>query len=432
MRKTSITLQELRRKMYIKAKAEPAHRFWGLYVHVYKMETLQEAYKLIKANNGAPGIDGVTFEQIEEAGREPFLLDIQKTLREGGYRPMRNRIVEIPKGKGKTRTLGIATIKDRVVQGALKLILEPVFEADFQEGSYGYRPKRTTHQAIRRVAQAVVEQKTRVIDLDLKAYFDSIKHSILLDKIAKRINDDQIMHILKQMLKVGGKMGVPQGSVLSPLMSNIYLNEVDKMLERAREGTKQKGKYYKLEYARWADDLVILVDRHPVNNRLWEKIIRRLREELDKLQVRINEEKTKFLNLDKGETFGFLGFEYRKAKTRTGKWGVLYQPKKQARQKLIDKIKEIFRGYISQPFTRVRDLINPILRGWVNYFRIGNSAKTFAAVKRWLELKIRRHLMRAKNRKGYGWKRWSTRGLFAMYNIYSDFKLTPRKVLPVR
>lgn len=318
------------------------------------------------------------------------------------------------------------------MQAALKLILEPVFEADFQEGSYGYRPKRTAHQAIKRIAQAVVDKKTRVIDLDLKAYFDSVKHCILLDKVAKRVNDDQIMHLLRQMLKVGGKMGVPQGSVISPLMSNIYLNEVDKMLETAKKVTKRHGKYYELEYARWADDLVILVDRHPHNDRLWEKVNERLREELDKLQVQINEEKTKDLNLDKGETFCFLGFEYRKVKTRTGKWGVLYKPKKEAKRKLKEKIKEVFKRYKSQPLTRVRDVINPILRGWVNYFRVGNSAKTFCDVKRWLELKMRRHLMRAKKRKGYGWKRWSTRGLFAMYNIYSDFKVTSWKVSPAR
>jgi RNA-directed DNA polymerase len=430
MIKTSITLQELRRKIYIKAKAEPTHRFWGLYVHVCKMETLREAYQLVKANNGVPGIDGVSIEQIEQTGREPFLQEIQASLKDGSYQPQRNRIKEIPKANGKMRTLGISTIRDRVVQAALKLILEPVFEADFQEGSYGYRPKRTAHQAIKRVAQAVVEQKTRVIDLDLKAYFDNVKHSILLDKIAGRVNDDQVLHLLKLMLKTGGKMGVPQGSVLSPLLSNIYLNEVDKMLEKAKEVTKQQGKYYQLEYARWADDLIILVNRHPNNDRLWEKVKQRLREELDKLQVPINEEKTKFLDLDKAETFGFLGFEYRKVRTRKGKMGVLYQPRKQAKEKLMEKIREVFRRYVSQPLTKVRDIINPILRGWANYFRVGNSAQTFADVKRWLELKMRRHLMRAKKKKGYGWKRWSTRGLFAMYNIYSDFKVTSWKVSP--
>ncbi|HVW99497.1 MAG TPA: group II intron reverse transcriptase/maturase [Candidatus Babeliaceae bacterium] len=432
MTKTSISLQDLRRKISIKAKAEPAHRFWGLYVHVYKKETLQEAYKLVKANGGAPGIDRVTFDQIEQTGRESFLQDIEISLKDGTYRPMKNRIKEIPKANGKTRTLGIATIRDRVVQAALKLILEPIFESDFQDGSFGYRPKRTAHEAIKRVGRAIVEQKTRVIDLDLKAYFDTVNHSILLAKMSRRINDDQIMHLLKMMLKIGRKIGVPQGSVLSPLMSNIYLNEVDKMLEKAKEVTKAQGKYYQLEYARFADDLVVLVSNHRYQDKLWEQVNRRLREELTKLKVQINEEKTKYLNLDKGETFGFLGFDYRKVKTRTGKWGVLYQPKKQAKQKLKDRIKEVFGHNVSQPLTKIRDAINPILRGWVNYFRVGNSSKAFAEVKRWLELKIRRHLMRAMKRKGYGWKRWSTRGLFAMYNIYSDFKVASWKAKPAR
>ena len=299
MIKTSITLQELRRKIYMKAKADKPHRFWGLYVHVCKTITLTESYQMAKRNNGAPGIDGMTFDDIEKAGVEGFLGNIQEQLVNGTYQPIRNRIKEIPKANGKTRKLGIATIRDRVVQGAVKLILEPVFESDFQDGSYGYRPKRTAHQAIERVAEAVVKEKTRVIDLDLKSYFDTVKHHILLAKIAERIADEKIMRLLKQMLKIGGKEGVPQGSVLSPLMSNIYLNEMDKMLEKAKETTRE-GKYTHVEYARFADDVVILVDGHPKWDWLWAGINKRLREELDKLQVHINEEKTRQLDLIKG------------------------------------------------------------------------------------------------------------------------------------
>ena len=170
MTKASISLQDLRRKIYIKAKADKARRFWGLYVHVCKIETLQEAYKMAKSKKGAPGIDSITFEGIEANGVETFLQQIQQELISGTYLPSMNRRKEIPKGNGKYRTLGIPTIRDRIVQGAVKLILEPVFEADFQEGSYGYRPKRTPHQAIDRVAKAVVENKTHVIDVDLRAY----------------------------------------------------------------------------------------------------------------------------------------------------------------------------------------------------------------------------------------------------------------------
>jgi RNA-directed DNA polymerase len=431
MIKTSITLQELRRKIYLKAKADKTHRFWGLYVHVCKESTLTESYRLAKINNGAPGIDGMTFDDIEKEGVAIFLQRIQEQLVKGTYQPVRNRIKEIPKANGKTRKLGIATIGDRVVQGAVKLLLEPVFESDFQEGNYGYRPKRTAHQAIERVAEAVVKEKTRVIDLDLKSYFDTVKHHIVLAKIAERIADDKILRLVKQMLKIGGKEGVPQGSVLSPLLSNIYLNEVDKMLEKAKETTRE-GKYTHVEYARFADDVVILVDGHRKWDWLWAGINKRLREELNKLQVHINEEKTRQLDLVKGDSFGFLGFDFRRLKTKAGKWRVNYQPKMEARSKVIEKIRDVFQRFESQPLTRVRDLINPILRGWVQYFKIGNSSKVFGYVKDWLTRKIRRHLMKAKGKQGFGWKQWSTKGLYAVYNIYSDFKVSPRKVVPAR
>ena len=180
MTKTPISLQDLRRSLYVKAKAEPAWRFWGLYVHVCKRETIREAYEMARSNNGAPGIDGVTFEAIEESGAESFLKQIQEELVTNTYRPMRARKKEIPKDGGKVRVLSIPAIRDRVVQGALKLILEPIFEADFQSGSYGYRPKRTAHQAVNRVAQAIVESKTQIIDIDLRAYLDTASYCPLV------------------------------------------------------------------------------------------------------------------------------------------------------------------------------------------------------------------------------------------------------------
>ena len=248
MIKASINLQDLRDKIYRKAKAEKTWRFWGLYVHVCKMETLEEAYKMAKKNNGAPGIDGVTFEAIENKGLREFLVQIRNELIADTYVPLRNRRKEIPKDNGQVRVLGIPCIRDRVVQGAVKLILEPIFESDFQEGSYGYRPKRTAHAAVDRVATAIVHNKTKVIDVDLKAYFDNVRHDLLLKKIAERVDDGQVMRVLKLMLKASGKRGVPQGGVISPLLSNIYLNEVDKMLERAKEVTRQ-GRYTYIEYA---------------------------------------------------------------------------------------------------------------------------------------------------------------------------------------
>src|SRR5712664_566563 len=238
MTKASIDLQDLRRRIYVKAKAETSWRFWGLYVHVCKLETLRAAYVLAQKNDGAPGVDGVTFAAIEAQGVEVFLVQIRDELVRRTYAPLRARRQEIPKDGGKVRVLSIPAIRDRVVQGALKLILEPIFEADFQSGSFGYRPRRTAHEAVDRVAQAIVEEKTRIIDIDLSAYFDNVQHSLLLEKVAQRIKDGEVMHLLKMIVKATGKKGVPQGGVISPLLSNLYLNEVDRMLEKAIATTR--------------------------------------------------------------------------------------------------------------------------------------------------------------------------------------------------
>src|SRR5207237_782130 len=192
MTKTPVNLQDLRRRLYIKAKAEPSWRFWGLYVHVCKRETLREAYQLTKANDGGPGIDGLTFEAIEAEGEEGFLEQRDQELVERRYRPERLRKVEIPKEGGKVRQLSIPSIRDRVVQGALKLIPEPIFEADFQPGSFGYRPKKTAHAAIQRVSEAIVRHMTYVVDLDLRSYFDTVRHSLVLEKVARRVNDAEV------------------------------------------------------------------------------------------------------------------------------------------------------------------------------------------------------------------------------------------------
>ena len=436
MTKTSISLQDLRRSLYVKAKAEPTWRFWGLYVHVCKMETLQEAYKMAKSNDGAPGSDGVTFEAIEGSGVGSFLTQIREELVTNTYRPMRARKKEIPKDGGKkVRVLSIPAIRDRVVQGALKLILEPIFEADFQSGSYGYRPKRTAHAAVERVAQGIAECKTRIIDLDLRAYFDNIQHSLLLEKVAKRIEDDEILHLLKLILKATGKKGVPQGGVISPVLSNLYLNEVDKMLEKAI-ATTRNGQYINIQYARFADDLVLLINAHPRYDWLVRAVNKRLREELAKLRVEINEDKSRMVDLKKGESFTFLGFEFRRVRSSTGKWRPNFAPKLKKRTALFDKLREIFRRSVSRPLGEMVAAINPILRGWVNYFRIGNASRCFSMIKDWVEKKIRRHLMGVRQRRGYGWKRWSKQWLYGELGLFNDYqvrRLRPGpKVAPAR
>src|ERR1700721_2845908 len=343
MTKAPISLQDLRRSLYVKAKTEPLWRFWGLYVHVCKMETLWEAYRMARRNNGATGSDG-------------------------------------------------------------------------------YRPKRTAHEAVARVAQAIVEEKTHIIDLDLKAYFDNVQHYLLLEKVARRVQDEAVLHLLRMILKATGKKGVPQGGVISPLLSNLYLNEVDRMLEKAGHTTR-RGKSTNVQYARFADDMVVLIDAERRSDWLVQAIDKRLREEFAKLRVEINEDKSRMVDLKKGESFTFLGFEFRRGLSLQRKWRPYYAPKLKKRTALFEKLREVFRQNVRWPVEMVIAKINPILRGWVNYFRVGHSSSCFYMVKRWVEKKVRQHLMRARGRKGFGWKRWSSEWLYERLGLFNEYQL---------
>ncbi len=352
-----------------------------------------------------------------------FVEQLRKELIERTYRPLRARKVGIPKDGGtKVRVLSIPAIRDRVIQGVLKLILEPIFEADFQAGSFGYRLRRSPHDAIQRVSEAIIEGKTHIIDLDLRSYFDTVRHHIVLEKVARRVNDDDVMHLLKMILKASGKQGVPQGGVISPLLSNLYLTEVDRMLERAKKVTRH-GRWTAIEYARFADDLVILVDSHPRHRWLRKAVEKRLREELAKLQVEVNEEKSGRMDLTKGESFGFLGFGFRRVRSRAGRWMPLRMPLPKKRTALLRTLKTWFRRYRSQPIGALIEKINPILRGWVNYFAVGHSSRCFSFIRNWVEKKIRRHLAHARQRQGFGWKRWSRRWFYETLGLFSDYRV---------
>src|ERR671931_497478 len=261
MTKAPMGLQELRRRIYRKAKSDKTHRFWGIFVHIAKMETLEEAYRIAKRNGGAAGLDGQTLEDIEAAGLNVFLAEIRDDLLTGRYKPPPNRRVDIPKENGKVRILQIPCIRDRVVQGALKLILEAIFEADFCPTSYGYRPKRAPHRALAEVRRSLLRRMSTVIEVDVSRYFDMIRHSTLLDQIARRVQDPQVMHLVKQILKAAGKIGVPQGGPFSPLAANIYLTEIDWMFDAIRRQTAQ-GSYEAVNYHRFADDTMITVSGH--------------------------------------------------------------------------------------------------------------------------------------------------------------------------
>jgi RNA-directed DNA polymerase len=249
-----------------------------------------------------------------------------------------------------------------------------------------------------------------------------VQHYLLLEKVAQRIRDDDVMRLLKMILKATGKKGVPQGGVISPVLSNLYLNEVDRMLEKAIHTTRCEP-YSRVQYARFADDMVILIDPHPHWDWLVKAVGKRLREELAKLKVEINEEKSKIADLANGGSFTFLGFEYRRILGRNKKWRPYYVPKLKKRTALVAKLKEIFRQSISQPVERVIEQINPILRGWVNYFAVGDSSECFSFVRDWVEKKVRGHLMRARERSGHGWKRWSRKWLYEKLGLYNDYRL---------
>ena len=236
------------------------------------------------------------------------------------------------------------------------------------------------------------------------------------------MNDAEVLGLLKLLLKASGKQGVPQGGVISPLLSNVYLNEVDKMLERAKEVTRQ-GQWMRVEYARFADDLVVLVDAHPRQVWLRKAVEKRLREELAKLQVEVNEEKSRKVDLQQGESFGFLGFEFRRIRSRRGRWMPLYTPRGKKRTALLRKLKQVFRNYRSQPVKGLIEEINPILRGWVNYFAVGHSSRCFSYIRDWVEKKIRCHLARARQRQGFGWKRWRKEWLYGTLGLFHEYRV---------
>jgi len=427
MTKAPISLQDLRRRIYRKAKSDKTHRFWGLFVHVAKPETLLAAYRQAKRNGGAPGIDGQSFAAIEAEGLAVFLEGLRDDLQTGRYQPQPNRRVDIPKDNGKVRTLQIPCIRDRVVQGALKLILESIFEADFCPNSYGFRPKRSPHSALAAVRRSVLRRMSTVIDVDLTRYFDNIQHSVLLAQIAKRVQDPQVMHLVKQIIKVGGSRGVPQGGPFSPLAADIYLNEVDWYFDAIRCKTAE-GSYEAVNYHRFADDIVITVSGHSSKRGWAERALQRLQEQLGPLGVELNPEKTKVVDALKGEAFGFLGFDLRREPKRSGNgYFIKMTPKKKARKAVKAKIRDIIRYGGATPTKELVASINALLAGWVNYFRVGNSSRAFSEVRDYLEMKIRTLLTRRKRRRkrSVGWRRWSNVYLYEVLGLFWDWKVHP-------
>ena len=416
MIKPTISLQELRAKIGHRAKSAPVHRFWGLYVHVAKTATLEAAYLEAKRNNGAPGVDGETFEAIETRGRDEFLSGLSAQLRAGTYGPLRYRRREIPKEGGKVRVISIPAIRDRVVQGALRLVLEPIFEAEFSDSSHGARPGRSAHEAIEKVRTGLRQRRHWVVDVDLARYFDTIRHDRLLAKVARRVVDGKVLALIKQFLKTTGDRGVPQGSPLSPLLANLALNDLDHALDR--------GAGF-ITYVRYLDDMVVLAPDSDKGRRWADRALERIRLEAEALGVSLNAEKTRTVIMTAPRSFfAFLGFEFRWVRSeKTGSCYPCTSPRPKKVTEVLRKVREGLRSTRHLPVQAAVEKVNSILRGWVNYFRVGNSSQAFSKVKYHVERKVRRFVAKQSKRTGHGWKRWSSDVVYGIWGLFGDYRL---------
>ena len=426
---TPENIRTLQRKLYRKAKQEPAFRFYALYDKVCRADILSHAYGLVRANKGGAGIDGITYKAIRENEGEPaFLAELQEALRTKTYQASPVKRVMIPKGKGEKRPLGIPTIRDRVAQMAVKLVIEPIFEADFCENSYGFRPRRSAHDAVDDIAIALNRGYTQVIDADLSQYFDTISHAKLMATVAERISDGAILHLIKMWLKApvieedddgtrrtigggnGSRKGTPQGGVISPLLANVYLHLLDRIWERHRLETKLGARL-----VRYADDFVVLC-RYGVE-RPMEIIV----QVLERLGLALNAEKTHVVDAMQ-ERFDFLGFEIGIIRSRrTGGNYANVQPSRKSLRRIKSRLTGMTRREMTLvPLEDVVGNVNKTLRGWVGYFYYRNCAKEMAKVRAHVEQRLYTHLRKRHKirRRVSGYRRFPVRSLYARYGLY--------------
>ena len=422
-------IRTLQRKLYTKAKQDPAYRFYALYDKVWRADILMFAYRLVRANKGSPGVDGTNFEDIEQKiGIDTFLSELAQDLKDKTYHPSPVRRVMIPKADGSQRPLGIPTIRDRVAQMAVKLIIEPIFEADFCPNSYGFRPKKSAHQAVDDIANALHQGYTNVIDADLSKYFDSISHTKLLAIVAERVVDSAILHVIKLWLKApvigedkdgtrknvgGGKAnskGTPQGGVISPLLANCYLHLLDRIWDKHQLRRKLQA-----HIVRYADDFVVLCRGKT------DAPLAAVRHVLDRLDLTLNESKTHIVDA-RQESFIFLGFEIRMSKSRrSGKRYTHICPAAKSLAKIKERITQMTsRERTPIPLEHIVGSMNATLRGWTNYFHYKNSSKVLDKVKTHAEERLRTHLMKRHKVKdrGIGIGRFPSQQLYTHYGLY--------------
>ena len=400
---TPVQIRDLQIKLYQKAKKEPGFRFYQLYDKVYRQDILEHAYRLAKENDGAPGPDGESFADIESRGREEWLNGLRKELHDKTYRaqPVRRKMIE--KHGGGERPLGIPNIRDRVVQTAAKLILEPIWEADLEPNAYGYRPRRSAQDAVEKVQKMLQAGYTDVVDADLSKYFDTIPHSELMQCVARRIVDRQMLHLIKMWLTApveekdekgkkrltGGKgkdRGTPQGGVVSPALANLYMNRMLKGFRQAKRGEQLRA-----HIVNYADDFVILSRGKAKEALKWTRRV------VERLGLTLNERKTSIKGA-RQEHFDFLGYTFGpRWSPRTGQSYLGFGPSKKSEGKIKEKVSELLDRSAVQPWEEVRDKLNQTLQGWKQYFNRGSTSEAYRAVDAHVEDRVR-HFLRKRHK----------------------------------